>query len=111
MFLTKFGYPNPNHIFRTEVQTYRRGFTGVRKEKDHQQQQDEASKSKDAGVPSHQEATASRVGHHGVMNPLETWSDLSDSGYGVTRDHLYQTIQQVDNFLFFSLLLILSLFN
>ena len=62
-------------------------------------------------VPWHQEVTSMRVGHHGVMNPLETWSDLSDSGYGVTRDHLYQTIQQVDNFLFFSLLLILSLFN
>jgi len=30
----------------------------------------------------------------GMMNPLEHWSDVSDSGYGATRDHLYQTVNQ-----------------
>ncbi len=29
---------------------------------------------------------------HGMMNPLEQWSDASDSGYGVTKDHIYQTL-------------------
>ena len=46
------------------------------------------------------------VGHHDVMNPLETWSDLSDSGYGGMCDHLYHTIQQVRNFLVFLIRLI-----
>lgn len=34
-------------------------------------------------------------GMGGVLNPLEHWSDVSDSGYGATKDHQYQSIHQV----------------
>jgi hypothetical protein len=44
------------------------------------------------GTPREQSKQQQTQQHHGLMNPLEQWSDASDSGYGVTKDHIYQTL-------------------
>ena len=47
---------------------------------------------KSTGTPREQGKHQQQQHHHGMMNPLEQWSDASDSGYGVTKDHIYQTL-------------------
>ncbi len=50
------------------------------------------SSNKGEGTPRDQTSKLTQLTQHGMMNPLEQWSDASDSGYGVTKDHIYQTL-------------------
>ncbi len=50
------------------------------------------SSNKGEGTPREQTSKLTQLTQHGMMNPLEQWSDASDSGYGVTKDHIYQTL-------------------